>query len=222
VNAEAATPVTVLPRVIPAPAGRPRRAGAEQSQRESRLTAADPSRWTTDRARESIRRYAELAACWDAERGSYRPIPLQDALHRGGPLPAGACAEVGAGTGLLTPLLLRVWPRVLSLDLSPDMLARSGAPWRVRADAARLPLPTGCLAAVVLADAPLFASEVCRVLRRDGVVVWSNALGDAAPHYVPVDALLAALRRYQGSSSWRAVASEAGWGSWAVLRRRPD
>ncbi|HEU5266616.1 MAG TPA: methyltransferase domain-containing protein [Jatrophihabitans sp.] len=214
--------VTVLPRVIPAPAGRPRRAGTEDTQRESRLIAADPTRWTTERARESMRRYADLAACWDAERGGYRPVPLDDALRRGGPLPAGRCAEVGAGTGLLTPLLLRVWPRVVSLDLSPDMLARSTARWRVRADAVRLPLATGCLAAVVLADAPLFAGEVCRVLRRDGVAVWSNALGDAAPHYVPPEDVLAALQRHQGRSTWRAVASEAGWGSWAVLRRLPN
>ncbi len=99
------------------------------------------------------------------------------------------------------------------------MLGRSTAAWRVRADGVRLPLSDDLAAAVVLADAPLFASEVVRVLRRDGAVVWSNALGRDAPQHVPIATVLASLQRVDPAGAWTAVTSEAGWGLWAVFRR---
>jgi SAM-dependent methyltransferase len=212
--------IRTLPRVIAAEPGRPTRAGSQATQQTSRAIAEDPSVWTPWLAREAVDRYAELAPVWNDERGGYRPVPVADALARGGPLPDGWCVEVGSGTGLLTPLLARVWPRVVSLDLSPDMLRRATGPRRVLADASRLPLAGGRAAAVVLADVPLFATEVVRVLGPGGVVVWSNALGVDAPHHVPVDMVLAALRRASGGAAWSGVTAEAGWGLWAVLHRR--
>lgn len=169
--------------------------------------------------RETVETYTRLAGAWEAERGSYRPIPLADALARGGPLPGGLCLEVGSGTGLLTPLLASVWPRVLSLDLTAAMLRRSSAPWRVLADAARLPVGDGQAGAAVLADVPLFAEELVRVLAAEGVLVWSNALGVDAPHHVPVKTILAALNRATAADAWSAVTAHAGWGLWAVFRR---
>jgi hypothetical protein len=53
---------------------------------------------------------------------------------------------------------------VVSLDLSWDMLSRSGAPVRVLADADRLPVADRRAATVVLADVPLCADEAARVL----------------------------------------------------------
>jgi SAM-dependent methyltransferase len=237
--------IRTLPRVVPAAPGKPARAEARDSQRTSLAIAEDPSVWSPELSRQTIRRYAELAPVWDGERGGYRPLPLADALERGGPWPGrggvggarlrqnpappalprggvggarGHCAEVGCGTGLLTPLLARVWPEVVCLDLSPAMLSRSQAPWRVVADASRLPLPDGSAVAVVLADVPLFAEEVVRVLAPGGVVVWSNALGTDAPHHVPIPTVCAALER-AARTPWSAVSAEAGWGVWAVLRR---
>jgi SAM-dependent methyltransferase len=204
--------------VVPAAPGKPARPEARASQQTSLAIAEDPSTWSAELAGQTIRRYAELAPVWDGERGGYRPLPLGDALARGGPLPTGYCVEVGCGTGLLTPMLAEVWSTVVCLDLSPDMLRRSGAPWRVVADASRLPLPGGLAAAAVLADVPLFAEEVVRVLAPDGVVVWSNALGADAPHHVPVPAVLSALER-ASAGPWSARSAEAGWGLWAVLRR---
>jgi SAM-dependent methyltransferase len=209
--------IRTLERVVPADPGKPARPGAAATQDRSRQIAEDPGSWTSESAAETVSRYAELAPVWNDERGGYRKVPLADALARGGPLPTGLCLEVGAGTGLLTPQLQHVWPQVLSLDLSPDMLRRSPAPWRVRADASRLPVPDGCAGAVVLADVPLFAAEMVRTLRNDGVIVWSNALGEDAPHHVPVATVLAALERVGGR--WEAVTSAAGWGLWAVFRR---
>lgn len=213
--------ITTLPRVIPAAPGKPVRATAAEKQRIARALAEGSSTWSPALSGAVVREYTELAAVWNDERGGYRPVPLADALARGGHLPSGPCVEVGCGTGLLTPVLEQVWPQVLALDLTPEMLRRSPARLRVIADAARLPVPSGQAAAVVLADVPLIAAEVVRVLAAGGVVVWSNALGADAPHHVPVRTVLDALRRASPRPSWEAVTAEAGWGLWAVLRRVP-
>jgi SAM-dependent methyltransferase len=194
------------------------RPDAEETQRLAHAVALDPSAWTPARARSMAERFDQLAPAWDAERASYRPAPLGDALARGGPWPAGRCLEVGSGTGVLTWLLLSVWPAVVCVDLSWGMLARASRGWRVQADAARLPVADAAVVAVVIADAPLFAAETVRVLATDGVVVWVNALGRQAPFHVPTPVLGEALAAASGVG-WDAVESEALWGSWAVLRR---
>lgn len=210
--------IRTLERVVPADAGKPIRPGAQDNQRQVTALARDPSLWTPDRAAETVRQYDEYAPSWNADRGSYRPIPLADALARGGPWPAGPCIEVGSGTGILTPLLLDVWESVVCIDLTLAMLARARVGWRVNADASRLPLADNAAAVVVLGDAPLFAAEVSRVLAPGGAVIWSNALGHDAPFHVPTPVVLQALRDAD-TAQWDGVQSEAGWGSWAVFRR---
>jgi len=207
-----------LPRVVPADPGKPARAEAAASQQASLDLAVHPSSWSQDKADEVVRRYTELAPVWDGQRGGYRPVPLTDALQRGGPWPDGLCLEVGCGTGLLTTLLAGVWPQVVSMDLTWEMLRRATGRQRVLGDASRLPVRDGCAQAVVLADVPLFADEVVRSLASDGVVVWSNALGVDAPHHVPIATVLGVLED-ASDGPWSAVTSEAGWGLWAVLRR---
>lgn len=206
-----------LPRVVRAAPGKPVRPEAVANQREAQALASDPTRWSQSAAAGVVSRYTRLADEWDGERGAYRPIPLADALARGGPFPAGVCVEVGSGTGLLTPHLAEVWQEVVCVDLTPEMLRRSQARWRIQGDASRLPLPDNSAAAVVLGDAPLFAAEAIRVLRDDGVVVWSNALGVDAPHHVPIATVRDVLNA--ATPGWQAVTAEAGWGLWAVLRR---
>ncbi|TDW92690.1 methyltransferase domain-containing protein [Kribbella sp. VKM Ac-2566] len=210
--------ITELVRLIPADPGKPARKEAAASRRMSLDLALHPSTWSAEQADETVRRYTELAPVWDDERGGYRPVPLADALERGGPWPQGLCLEVGCGTGLLSGLLHGVWSEVISLDLTWAMLSRSTEPWRIVGDASRLPVATASARAVVLADVPLFADEVVRTLAPDGVLVWSNALGEDAPHHVPIPTVLAALESVSGES-WSAVTSHAGWGLWAVLRR---
>ncbi len=205
--------------MIPAPPDKPVRPEAREVQQRSLRLALQPWTWSAEQAQETTQRYTELARTWDGERGGYRSVPLADALARGGPLPPGLCLEVGSGTGLLTPLLTPIWPRVACLDLTWAMLRRSPAPATVLADAARLPVADGPAVAVILADVPLFAAEVVRVLAGDGVVVWSNALGADAPHHVPIEVVLSTLEAADPGRSWSAVTARAGWGLWAVLRR---
>jgi SAM-dependent methyltransferase len=210
--------ITELAQVIPAAPGKPVRPEAAASQQASRELALHPSTWSHDQADQVVRRYTELAPAWDGDRGGYRPVPLTDALQRGGPWPDGLCLEVGCGTGLLSGLIEDVWPEVISLDLTWAMLTRAPGRWRVLGDAARLPVGDGSASAVVLADVPLFAGEVVRTLASDGVVVWSNALGEDAPHHVPIPTVLSALES-ASDGLWSAVTAHAGWGLWAVLTR---
>ncbi len=208
-----------LPTVVAAEPGRPERPGAAATRRSSADLASGTTRWSPAMARDVRSTYAKLAGSWDDERGSYRSTPLADALARGGLLPPGRCVEIGCGTGRLTPLLEQVWDEVIGLDLTPQMLSRSTGRWRLLADASRLPLSDGVAAAAVLADVPLFATEVVRILTSGGIVVWSNALGSGAPHHVPVEVVLDALDAATPGRPWHAVVSDAGWGSWALLRR---
>jgi SAM-dependent methyltransferase len=210
--------ITSLPRVVPAEPGKPKRPEAAENQAMARAIAEDPGVWSADLSRGTVARFTDLAPVWNDARGGYRPVPLRDALARGGPFPTGLCLEVGCGTGLLTHLLTAVWPRVASLDLTWEMVRRSTAAWRVNADAAHLPFADGSAAAVVVADVPLFADEVVRVLAPGGVVVWSNALGVDSPHHVPLEVVLSSLGRAAPGIEWQAVTAHAGWGLWAVLR----
>lgn len=161
--------------------------------------------------------FDEAASGWDSDRGGYRRPVLADALARGGPFRPGLAVEIASGTGLLTPLIQALWPAVIAVDLSYGMLARSAAAHLVQADAAHLPLASGCADAVVIGDGPLFAAEVARVMTGQAVLVWSNALGHEAPFFVPTQIVAQAMTAATGRV-WDAVESQAHWGSWAVLR----
>jgi hypothetical protein len=64
---------------------------------------------------------------------------------------------------------------------------------RLQADASRLPLADGSIAAVVCVDVLLFPREILRVLRGDGVLLWANQLGDDGPLFVDTPTVAAAL-----------------------------
>ena len=204
-----------LARVVPAPPGKPVREEAAQGQERARRLAMRPGTWDRQEAAAMRAGFDAVAAGWDDSRGGYRRPVLADALARGGPFRPGRAVEIASGTGLLTPLIAQVWPEVVAVDLSGGMLARSAASCRIQADAARLPLAGGRAAAVVIGDGPLFAAEAARVMAAGAVLVWSNALGDGAPFFVPVEVLTGAMTAATGRP-WDAVCSQAHWG-WAVL-----
>lgn len=105
---------------------------------------------------------------------------------------------------------------VISVDLSMRMLqqANGRSSWRVKADASRLPLADASVAVIAAIDMLLFPAETARVLAPGGVLLWINQLGCDGPLYLPAATVVAAL-----PGTWQATESEAGWGSWAVLRR---
>ena len=66
----------------------------------------------------------------------------------------------------------------------------------------------------MLVNALLFPAEVARVLAPGGALVWVNSLGDATPIHLSAADVAKAL-----PGGWGGPASDAGWGTWCVLRR---
>ncbi|MEU9320551.1 class I SAM-dependent methyltransferase [Streptomyces sp. NPDC048295] len=209
---------TSLPRIWPGPAGKPiPPAGTADVFRSfARDLATDRRSWDGGTSRFIAAQFDQLAAEWDTTRATGRDEPLRDALHHGGPFPEGICLELGSGTGLFTRPLCRMFPCVISMDLSEEMLRQAAArsPVRVRADATALPLADGRGSVVVAIDMLLFPAETARALAPDGVLLWINQLGEDGPLHLPASDVIAAL-----PGDWQAVEADAGWGSWAVLRR---
>ncbi|MHB1785437.1 MAG: class I SAM-dependent DNA methyltransferase [Acidimicrobiales bacterium] len=171
--------------------------------------------WTNERSTKVASLFNEMAATWNERASPERLAPLSDAFARGGPIRSGFGVELGSGTGLATPWLTGQFDRLVAVDLSAEMLRRAPASGlRVRADGAQLPFEDGTVDAVVACNMFLFPTEVNRLLARGGVLVWVSLLGDRTPIYLPVDQVADAL-----GPEWHGVAAEAGWGTWAVLRR---
>lgn len=204
--------------MVPEAPDRPDLAGDDHPMRVvTRQVAFEPGGWTPTRAAKVAALFDGLAPEWHARTAAeHRHEPLCDALDRGGVATGGRCLEVGSGTGSATPHLAAHFAEVVCIDLSAEMLrlAEVGVGWRVRADAAALPVADGAAEAVVLVNALLFPGEVARALAPGGAVVWVSTIGDRTPIYLPADDVARAL-----PGEWDVVASEAGWGSWAVLRR---
>jgi SAM-dependent methyltransferase len=206
-----------LPRVVPEAPGRPTRGNAEHPMRKvTRQVAFEPGGWTPERLSKVLALFDDLAGEWHTRDHPYRNQPLLDAFERGGPIATGVCLELGSGTGIATPGLVERFSLVIASDLSAEMLklAPPAVGSRVRADGSRLPLRAHSVDAAVLINMFLFPGEMARVLRPDGALVWINTSGDRTPIHLPADEVDAAL-----PGEWTGVASDAGWGTWAVLRR---
>jgi SAM-dependent methyltransferase len=211
--------ISFLERIVPCPDDRPELGGPDHPMRKvTRQVAFDPGGWTPERAGKISQLFDTMAPQWNERTRSERQDALRDALARGGFIAerSGVCLEVGSGTGSSSEDLARRFATVLALDLSREMLrlAPAGPARRVNADGARLPIRDRGASGVVLVNALLFPTEVARVLAPDGSLVWVNSLGDKTPIHLPADDVARAM-----PGTWSGVASEAGWGTWCVLRR---
>ena len=206
-----------LPVLIPPPEVPPDLDGSDHPVRSvTRAVAADETFWTSAAAAEMTERFDELAPDWVNRLRPEEFVGLPDACERGGLDPAALCVEVGSGTGFGTAHLVAHFGTVIAVDLSAGMLALAPptpAP-RVRADGAVLPLPDDSVDVVALVNMLLFPSEVDRVLRPDGAVLWFNTLGVRTPIHLPAFEVAEAL-----PGRWTGMASEALWATWCVLRR---
>jgi SAM-dependent methyltransferase len=211
--------ISELQRIVEAPDGKPVRPEAPDNQRLMAQVLDDPSSWTPELAKFTAEVFDVMAETWVDERGGYRAAPLADALDRGGPPATGRCLEIGSGTGILTPYLQEVWEDIVCVDLSMKMMLRQRTGRQVQADASRLPFPERAFDVIVIGDAPLFAEEVVRLLAADGAIIWSNALGQGAPYYLPTADMWDAIVAAAPDSKWSAVESQALWGSWVVFHR---
>jgi hypothetical protein len=210
--------VRFLPRLDVLPPDRPEVGGPDHPMRKVTREVAFEGGWSPERARKIAELFDGLAAEWHTRMKDERWEALRDALARGGVPEGGRCIELGAGTGLASRDLVGRYPGLVVVDLSREML-RQRAPGLgrpVRADASRLPFRDGAADVLVLANMLLFPAEVARVLAPRGALVWVNSLGDRTPIHLSAEDLARALPGFEG------VASEAGWGTWAVFTKGTD
>ena len=209
--------IRYLPVLIPPPEVPPDIDGADHPVREvTRGVAADETFWTPAAVAEMTERFDELAPDWSNRLRPEEFVGLPDACERGGLDPGALCLEVGSGTGFGTVHLAAHFRQVVAMDLSAGMLALAPpdlAP-RVRADGAGLPLADDSVDVVALINMLLFPSEVDRVLRPGGAVLWFNTLGVRTPIHLPAAEVAESL-----PGQWSGVAGEALWATWCVLRR---
>jgi hypothetical protein len=170
--------------------------------------------WTAERRAKVAALFDGMAPTWHERRElPQRTAALEDAYARGGIPRGGVCLEVGSGDGGNTAFLTAHHDLVVAADLSLEMLrhAPTDVGDRVRADTSATPLRDGGADVAVLVNALLFPAEMARIT---DVLVWVNTAGDLTPIHLPADDVARAL-----PPGWEGVASEAGWGTWAVFRR---
>lgn len=191
-------------------------AGPDHPMRKVTRQVAFEGGWSPGRAAKVAELFDSMAADWSATHvDDTKAAPVRDALERGGLPLEGRWAELGSGTGAGTRVLHDRVGSLVAVDLAADMLAHAPdlAP-RVRGDSASLPFPADTFDALLLINMLLFPTEVDRVLRPDGVLVWVNTLGDQTPIHLPPGDVAAAL-----PGSWTGTTARAGTGFWAALRR---
>ncbi len=157
-----------------------------------------------------------MAASWsETHVDPVKAAPVEDALVRGDVPLEGDWLEVGSGTGAGAHILAGRVGSLVCSDLAAEMLRHAPdiAP-KVRADASRLPFPNRSFDAILLINMLLFPSEVDRLLRPGGTVLWVNTLGDQTPIHLPPFDVLDAL-----PGAWTGMTARAGTGFWLSARR---
>jgi ubiquinone/menaquinone biosynthesis C-methylase UbiE len=142
------------------------------------------------------RHFNELAPRWDQLPGpSDAPPKVAEFVARASQTSARRILDVGCGTGILVPYLLRACPQatcVVELDFAEEMLqenARKVAHQHVArlcADAQALPFPDGCFDLVLcfavlphLVELEAALKEVSRVLGPSGAFAVGHLMGSA-------------------------------------------
>lgn len=196
----------------------PEFAGPDHPIRKVTRAAALDNEWTKESATFMRELFDDMAPTWNEGRdNNFKRLPLQDALDRGEVGEPAVILELGSGTGLGTKVLAERFPgRISAMDIALGMLTEAEPNWgaRTQADASTLPVLDNAVDMVVLVNALLFPSEIERVLRPNGAVVWVNSLGVNTPIHLSAEDVVLAL-----PGEWGGVASRAGTGTWAVVRR---
>lgn len=172
--------------------------------------------WTAAHADRMSTLFDDLASSWSEDHvDPVKAAPVNDVLERGDVPLRGSWLEVGSGTGAGARVLADRVASLVCTDLSAEMIRHAPAfvP-RMQSDASRLPFGSDAFDAVLLINMLLFPREIDRVLRRDGVVVWVNTLGDQTPIHLPAADVLEAL-----PGQWTGTTARAGTGFWLVARR---
>lgn len=172
--------------------------------------------WDAGARAEVVALFDGLAPEWHTRTSPERAQVVADALQRGAVGTGDTALELGSGTGAYSGVLAERFDRVVSVDLSIEMLRLAGAGpgHRVLADGQDLPVPDASVDAVVLVNMFVFPDEVGRVLTHGGCIVWVNSSGESTPIHLMPDEVAEAL-----PGAWDGTWARAGTGLWTVLRR---
>lgn len=138
---------------------------------------------TSARLAATLAAYEHWAPHYSAEPHNPLMSAEQEAMLAAMPgLQGRSVLDLACGTGRYSALAEEAGAStVIAADFSPAMLARVNQPWRVRADLMNLPFADGTFDVVVSGLALSHAAsldrcmhEIARVLRRDGVLLYSD------------------------------------------------
>lgn len=191
-------------------------AGPDHPIRQLTRAVAFGKEWKPEHAERMSTLFNELAPDWSTDHvDATKAAPVRDALDRGDVPLGGSWLEVGSGTGAGARVLDGQVGSLVCTDLSAGMLSHAPdlAP-RAQSDASALPFDTDAFDAVLLINMLLFPSEIDRVLRPDGTLLWVNTLGDQTPIHLPAADVLEAL-----PGSWAGTTAYAGTGFWLTACR---
>ncbi len=192
-------------------------AGPDHPIRKRTRAVASGEEWTAGNATRMAELFDSMAPDWATTQvDETKAAPVLDALERGEVPIDGNWLELGSGTGTGTRLVSSRVGSFVATDLSAGMLRHAPgelAP-RVHADASRLPFAAASFDAVLMINMLLFPNEVDRILRRGGIVMWVNTLGDQTPIHLPAQDVLDAL-----PGAWTGRTARAGTGFWLTARR---
>jgi SAM-dependent methyltransferase len=157
--------------------------------------------------------FGSAAELYERARPSYPEDAVAWLIERTGMGPSTTVADVGAGTGKLTRLLVRSGARVIAVEPVAEMRALIREAEAVDGTAEELPFADGSVDVVTVAQAfhwfdfDRAIPEIARVLRRAGklALVW-NMRDLADPLQRDVEDLLAPLRAevpLQQQGTWR-------------------
>jgi SAM-dependent methyltransferase len=189
------------------------KADTHPSRRYQERLLADPS---DPEAWEGLRAvYADQSPDWrswtDAQLGYAAPV--QAGLRHAEP--AEWAVEICCGTGEATPAVAAAVPRVVACDLNFGMLARHGevpgVHW-VAANVRQLPLGTSTVPLLVSLNGVFNPTELVRVIRPGGQVLWCTSFRSGTPLYVRPDR----IRRLLGEE-WTAKGEAVGHGEWTLF-----
>lgn len=202
-------------------------AGADHPMRvvTRRVAGLEPGGWDGQLRVKVAGLFDSLASEWGTRDTPERRAVVADALTRGldavpvrsdgGERTIGL--ELGSGTGVFSAAVADVVDLAVATDLSAEMLRAAPVrpARRVRADASTLPIPEASVDLVAAINMFLFPSEVERVLRVGGVLVWVNVSGSRTPIHLSTAEVVDAL-----PFTIHGVEATAGAGTWCALRRQ--
>lgn len=191
-------------------------AGPDHPIRKVTRAVAFGKEWTPAHAERMSNVFNELAPSWSTDHvDATKAAPVRDALVRGSASLGGAWLELGSGTGAGARVLAEQVGSLVCTDLSSEMLRHAPdlAP-RTQSDASALPFGDDSFDSILLINMLLFPTEVDRVLRPNGTVLWVNTLGDQTPIHLPAADVLEAL-----PGEWTGTTARAGTGFWLTAQR---